>query len=459
LKNRIEIIERQNKTLHRLNEIASISNITPKETLRDALIIGKEYFGLGFGIVSHIVGQDYTIEVQSSPKDTLYDGQLFPLGSTYCNTTLELDDVLAITDVTKSKYVGHPCHKEFELISYIGMPIRVNSQIYGTISFSSPQARQLEYDEIDDSFMRLLARWAGSFLERQFALDQITKLSKVVEQIDDTVVIADKAGVLTFVNDAFITHTGFSREESIGKKTSILKSGHHDKAFYEDMWAQILAGKIFRGLLTNKKKNGELFYEEITITPIKNDAGDITSFVSTGKDITQRIEMQHNLENLASTDKLTGIYNRHKFEELFENEIKRALRYKHSLSLIMFDIDYFKKVNDIYGHDVGDEVLQKIVNIVKDNIRSIDIFARWGGEEFFVLCPQTSIENTKVLAEKLRKAIEVFSFVEAGSITSSFGVTSYTPKDTRDTFIKRVDDALYMAKNKGRNRIELYESI
>lgn len=137
----------------------------------------------------------------NSLQKTLYDGQFFALGSTYCNTTLKLDDVLAVTDVTKSGYVGHSCHKEFELISYIGMPIRVNSQIYGTISFSSPNARQLEYDEIDDSFMRLLARWVGSFLERQFALDQITKLSKTVEQIDDTIVIAGKAGVLTFVND------------------------------------------------------------------------------------------------------------------------------------------------------------------------------------------------------------------------------------------------------------------
>lgn len=455
MKQKLEVIKRQNATLHRLNEIASISKSSPKETLREALIVGKEYFGLEFGIISHVVGQDYTVEVQSSPKDTLYDGQLFPLGLTYCKTTLELDDVLAITDVTKSKYSGHPCHTELNLVSYIGAPVRVNSEIYGTINFSSPKARQLKYDEIDDSFMRLLARWAGSFLERQFALEEITRLSKAIEQIDDTVMIANKDGEITFVNDAYCIHTGYSREESIGKKTCILKSGEHDKSFYEHMWKQILADRIFRGLVINKKKSGELFYEEKTITPIKNDTGDIVSFVSTGKDITERIEMEHNLKKLASTDKLTGIYNRHKFEEVFEKEIKRALRYKHPLSLIMFDIDHFKKVNDDYGHDIGDQVLIDIVNVVKNNIRVIDVFARWGGEEFFVLCPETDIKNTEIVAEKLRKEIEAFSFAKVGCITSSFGATAFVENDNRDTFIKRVDEALYIAKEKGRNMVEL----
>ena len=163
--------------------------------------------------------------------------------------------MLAITDVTKSKYVGHPCHKEFELVSYIGAPIRVNSEIYGTINFSLPKPRQLEYDEIDDSFMKLLARWAGSFLDREFALEQNTKLSKAIEQIDDTVMIANKDGIINFVNDAFCTHTGYTREECIGQKASILKSDQNDNSFYESMWIQILAGEIFRGLVINKKKN------------------------------------------------------------------------------------------------------------------------------------------------------------------------------------------------------------
>jgi len=187
LLNKLATIERQKNALQKLNEIASISNQSPKETLRQALEVGKEHFGLEFAIVSHIVGEEYTVEVQSSPPDTLFDGQLFPLGVTYCKTTLEIDDVLAIRDVVNSKYAGHPCHSEFKLVSYIGAPVVVNSKVYGTINFSSPSAYHVEYDETDIEFMRLLARWAGSFLERQFVLDALVESEKKFRMMANSV--------------------------------------------------------------------------------------------------------------------------------------------------------------------------------------------------------------------------------------------------------------------------------
>jgi diguanylate cyclase (GGDEF)-like protein/PAS domain S-box-containing protein len=285
------------------------------------------------------------------------------------------------------------------------------------------------------------------------AIEEITKLSKAIEAIDDIIIISDRAGVITFVNDAYVSHTGYSREESIGKTPSILKSGKHDKAFYKKMWKEILSGNVFRGLITNRKKSGELYYEEKTITPIKNAQGTTTSFISTGKDITERLDMQHELEKLASTDALSGIYNRHKFQELFKIEINRVTRYKKPLTVIMFDIDHFKDDNETYGHDVGDEVLKNLVNVVTKNIRNTDIFVRWGGEEFIILSPETEIQNATNLAEKLRSAIETASFGEAGSITCSFGVTHYKDKEIGDSFLKRVDDTLYKAKDKGRNRV------
>jgi len=291
--------------------------------------------------------------------------------------------------------------------------------------------------------------------ESKKAVDDISKLSKAIEEIDDVIMITDRAGVLTFVNDAYVAHTGFSREESIGKTAAILKSGKHDKNYYKNMWKEILSGNVYRGLIINRKKDGELYYEEKTITPIKNEIGIITSFVSTGKDITQHIEMQHTLEKLASTDQLTGIYNRRKFEEMFNVELDRISRYKSPLALIMFDVDHFKSVNDTYGHDVGDKVLKSIVNVVNKNIRNTDIFARWGGEEFLILSPETNSENARALAEKLRASIEKTKFVKAGKLTCSFGVSSYIDKESGDSLIKRVDDALYEAKNEGRNRVNV----
>lgn len=289
--------------------------------------------------------------------------------------------------------------------------------------------------------------------ESKKAVEEITKLSKAMEEIDDIIMISDRSGILTYVNDAYINHTGYSREESIGKSASLLKSAKHDKTFYKELWQIILSGEVYRGLVINRKKDGELYYEEKTISPIKDEKGKITSFVSTGKDITDRIEMQQDLEKLASTDQLTGIYNRHKFEELYSNELERAKRYKKPLSLVMFDIDHFKNVNDTYGHDAGDAVLQRIAKIIKENIRTSDIFARWGGEEFLILCIESELNNAAALAEKLRTSIESEEFDKVGRITSSFGVASYIDKEAKDIFIKRADDALYIAKNEGRNRV------
>lgn len=290
--------------------------------------------------------------------------------------------------------------------------------------------------------------------EMKKAQAEIERLSNALEQIDDMVSITNRAGIFNYVNKAFIKHTGFTRDELIGKKPAILKSGEHNLDFYKQMWKQILSGNVFRGLVVNRKKDGEKYFEEKTITPLKNERGEIISFISTGKDITERIEMQQQLEQLATTDHLTGIYNRHKFEELFEKELEREKRYKFDLSLIMFDIDYFKNVNDTFGHDIGDRVLKRVVQIVSENIRIVDIFARWGGEEFLILCPNTEEAQAVSLAEKLRKEIETKSFEGVDHITCSFGVTSYKVAETKESFIKRVDNALYKAKENGRNRTE-----
>jgi diguanylate cyclase (GGDEF)-like protein len=163
--------------------------------------------------------------------------------------------------------------------------------------------------------------------------------------------------------------------------------------------------------------------------------------------------MQFDFERLASTDNLTGIYNRHKFEELFKIELARVARYKNKLALIMLDIDHFKKVNDTYGHDIGDLALKNVVNVINSNIRHTDIFARWGGEEFLILCPETDSENALILSEKLRRAIEVTVFKKVGKVTCSFGVASYEDDEAGDSFLKRVDNALYTAKDEGRNRV------
>jgi diguanylate cyclase (GGDEF)-like protein len=158
------------------------------------------------------------------------------------------------------------------------------------------------------------------------------------------------------------------------------------------------------------------------------------------------------LERRATTDMLTGIYNRLRFNEFLDRQISEVQRYPHPLALIMFDIDYFKKINDTYGHHAGDQVLRELAKVISAKIRETDVFARWGGEEFMILSPYADGEHAARLAEKLRGAVETHAFVKA-KVTCSFGVTEFDARDTSESLVARVDAALYQAKAEGRNRV------
>jgi diguanylate cyclase (GGDEF)-like protein len=160
------------------------------------------------------------------------------------------------------------------------------------------------------------------------------------------------------------------------------------------------------------------------------------------------------LERQATTDPLTGILNRLKFNHTLNAEIQRSKRYAMPLSLIMFDIDHFKNINDSHGHHAGDKVLREIVELVKENIRVHDFFARWGGEEFMIMATNTVLDNARLLAEHLRLKIGRHHIQGVGRVTCSFGVAQLI-NDTEDQLMQRVDHALYQAKANGRDRVEI----
>jgi len=169
----------------------------------------------------------------------------------------------------------------------------------------------------------------------------------------------------------------------------------------------------------------------------------------------ERHQAEEKLYEMATTDELTGLRNRRSFMESARQELERALRYGHYFSMISFDLDHFKKVNDSWGHAVGDAVLQHMANLLKDNLRDVDIPGRIGGEEFSVLLPNTSLENGVLLAERLRREVEKSPAMYEGkeiSYTVSLGVTVYREGvSSVDELLKAADEALYEAKSKGRN--------
>lgn len=161
------------------------------------------------------------------------------------------------------------------------------------------------------------------------------------------------------------------------------------------------------------------------------------------------------LEQLSATDGLTGIYNRMRFNELLEHYLQKSIRSHHDFGLVMFDIDHFKQINDRYGHLKGDEALKWVAELTRQSVRSSDVVARWGGEEFALLLPDTDLEGSQTLAENLRKNIAAGRHGPDEPLSASFGVTVYSEGDSLETLLARADEALYRAKDEGRNRVSV----
>jgi diguanylate cyclase (GGDEF)-like protein len=158
---------------------------------------------------------------------------------------------------------------------------------------------------------------------------------------------------------------------------------------------------------------------------------------------------------MAITDGLTGLSNRQEFNRLLDLEIERATRYETPLTLIMYDLDHFKRVNDSFGHDAGDSVLRTVAELSNQKLRSTDLHGRWGGEEFMIILPQSALEAAQDAAEKLRQTIANHTFANVGHVTASYGVVELAPQENSKSLAQRVDAALYRAKDRGRNRVEI----
>ncbi len=167
------------------------------------------------------------------------------------------------------------------------------------------------------------------------------------------------------------------------------------------------------------------------------------------------IRLEEELTKRATTDSLTQAYNRSEYDEIVQREMHRCKRYNTLLSLLVLDIDHFKKINDAHGHLAGDNVLKEVANIIRENIRGSDYLTRWGGEEFIVLLPETGVEKAEALADRIKDSIENHQFNGLGKVTVSLGVTQYREDDSGEELMKRADEAMYRAKAGGRNRVEV----
>lgn len=298
---------------------------------------------------------------------------------------------------------------------------------------------------------RSVSRINSQLIRAQKELRQ--KSEELQEQqcmVDKHVIISttDKDGVITSVNEAFCKISGYSEDELIGQKHSMLKSSKMSEVVFKNLWKTIADGKNWQGEIQNKTKTGKEYCVQVNISPILNSEGEITGYRSIQDDITDK----KRIEELSITDALTGLYNRMKLDEALNIKLNEFERYSTPFIVILMDIDDFKKVNDTYGHDVGDDVIIQIADILTHNIRITDMVGRWGGEEFVIICSNTSIEGAARLAEKIRSIIENHDMGLPGRKTVSMGITECRPEDTIASIFKRADKNLYTAKKSGKNQ-------
>ncbi|HSP32102.1 MAG TPA: diguanylate cyclase [Halomonas sp.] len=263
------------------------------------------------------------------------------------------------------------------------------------------------------------------------------------------------------VNTDYQRLWGGTREEWLGVAPVVVQQEATNQQIFDQLHDALNplindAGHFFEGiggLEVNRRHDGSRRHIEWRITAMGVRHNDAITLVLTQRDITNQMEKEAQLERLATTDMLTGLVNRSQFDTVLKSEFSRRHRYARPLSLIMLDIDYFKDINDNHGHDVGDQVLVEFSNLLKRNLRKADCCARWGGEEFMLLAPETSLEQAVRLADKIRVAIKNTFFPTQGSVTASFGVVEVHSHESVKSVIKRADNALYLAKEKGRDQV------
>ncbi len=332
-----------------------------------------------------------------------------------------------------------------------------HDEVVGTFAIYYP--RPWEPDAVHLELIRAAAQLTGLVLERQQTEAMLQKMYRAVEQSPSMVLITDARGAIEYVNEEFVDVTGYSAVEVIGLNPRILSSGDSDLHLYEQMWQSISVGQDWHGELLNCTKAGVTYWSSLSISPITNEVGDITHYVSISEDISKQKETQAQIERLAFYDPLTKLGNRRLFREQLDLELRKVQRQGRFLGMLYLDLDNFKQINDGLGHDVGDLLLQQVADRLRETLRDSDIIARLGGDEFVVLIPEARKAGLARVANKLiERLVEPYQLQgQSVIVTASVGVT-VAPEDGRDAaqLMKNADLAMYRAKHKGRNNFQFF---
>ncbi len=308
--------------------------------------------------------------------------------------------------------------------------------------------------------MRQVTKIDGKQLLNQLE-SLLTEVQLYSQTVDKYVITSttDLFGTITSASQAFCDISGYSNTELIGRNHNLIRHPEMPSTLFQELWQTIQSGQVWQGEIKSLKKNGDFYWVDASIEPMRDSNGDVTGYMAVRQDITDK----KHVENLTITDELTGAYNRRYYNQVLSIEIDRAKRDGYYLAFLMIDADNFKKYNDTYGHQAGDEVLKSIVETMNDCFkRAGDFVFRLGGEEFAVLYHVHDAVHAESVAEKSRQAMVDLNIEHSGNppyhcVTLSMGLMVLEPDKEYITeeIYKYADEALYKAKQNGRNRVEL----
>lgn len=285
---------------------------------------------------------------------------------------------------------------------------------------------------------------------------------KVIEASHDAVMITDAKGIIQSVNPSFCKLTGYSADEALGQTPSLLSSGQHDQLFYQQMWQGLQQQGYWQGEIWNKRKNGEIYPEWLSISAVRNDQGAINQYAAIFSDITERKKREQKIHELAYFDELTGLANRRLFQDRLEQALANAKRHHHQLAVLFLDLDLFKRINDTLGHQAGDEALRQVAKRLQKASRAGESVARLGGDEFTMLVPECEAKEEIVkLAQRIVAQFELPFQIQQNelALTTSVGISIYPQHGhTASELLKCADAAMYQAKESGRNNYSIYNS-
>lgn len=295
---------------------------------------------------------------------------------------------------------------------------------------------------------------------REKVEQELLKLNTAIEQSVSSVVITDINGITEYVNPQFYKTSGYSINEVIGQKFNFIRSGKTPESIYRDLWTTIKEGKVWQKELLNRKKNGELYWTLVSISPVCNQEGLISNFISIQHDITERKQLEERLNYMAYHDELTTLPNRFLLIDRYKQITSGVNRKEQKVALLLLDLDQFKLINDNLGHHVGDKVLIEVSNRLKSIVRDSDTIARYGGDEFIILA--NSFVNIASIFELIKRINDVFKEVITVEehqlhVTSSIGISIW-PDDGKEmeVLLGKADTAMYHAKDMGRGCFQFY---